>query len=1059
MLIFIGLSAYNLLPGSETISRGGPTYLAQMDSNFVVWMLICAVLVLFMQAGFLLLEAGVVRSKNSINVAQKNSADFVISGVVFFLFGFQLIFGLGESPFFGFGGIEPMQGNASALVVMIYQFGFCATAATIVSGAVAERMKFGAYLFLAVFMAAVIYPMFAHLVWGNAIFPDNPAYLADIGFIDFAGSTVVHTTAGWVALAAILVLGARKGRFDENGKPVEIMGHSSVLAFLGTIILLIGWVGFNAGAVKPEAPELPQIIANTIVAASFGATAGMVVGYVKDNGLFKPMATMTGLLGGLVAITAAVSVVSISGAALVGMIGGIVAILGSYFLTHVLKLDDPLDVVAIHGLAGIAGTLLLVVFGDINQMVNVSRMDQFIVQLEGIGINFLWSFGLGYTFLKLLDMTVGIRVSEEDEIKGLNSAEHGATLGIDKLRFAIDKTLEGSTSLENKSSLKDYRIDIEDGEESSEIAHAFNSILDKHTDTIIKLDQMTKEANAASEAKSEFLATMSHEIRTPMNGVMGMAEILNKTDLDKKQRSFVNIIMTSGSSLLGIINDILDFSKIQAGKMQLDQKTFDLHQTVGEITQMLSPKSSEKLLELIVRIQPDLPQMFVGDMQRIRQMLVNLTGNAIKFTEVGHILIDISGKRLEDDKWTLHFKVIDTGIGIPEEKIDSVFEKFSQVDSSTIRKHDGTGLGLAITSTLASLMDGKIGVSSKLGEGSEFWFEITLQNDVAYKPIIQQISSVKGKRVLVVDDNKINQKILAEQLSLWETEFVSCNDGPEAIAFLDACQKNNIQIDAMILDYHMPEMNGEQLLHKVRAMDNFARTPVMLLTSVDYLDDGRLFSHLGFQAVLNKPALSNEIFRELSEILNMDFNNSCEGINAVQELAGKNTHHAEKSEEVFKQAMSDKTLSASLPAPSNIRQSSNKQASHTVDVLIAEDNEINQVIYAEALKPTGLSFRIVENGEDALHLFQKLKPTVICMDVSMPIMDGLIATQKIRNIETEKDMPPTAIIGITAHALNGDREKCLDSGMDDYLSKPISPDALVAKIMSWRHDRSISYKA
>jgi len=217
LILFIATCAYNLLPGVDTISKSSTVYLAQMESDFVVWMLICAILVLFMQAGFLLLEAGVVRSKNSINVAQKNASDFVICGVIFFLFGFQITFGEGTSPFFGFGGIEPMEGNASALVVMIYQFGF-------------------------------------HIVWGNAILPENPAYLADKSFIDFAGSTVVHSTAAWIALAAIIVLGSRTDRFDENNNPREINGHSSVLAFLGTVILLIGWIGFNAGAVKPEAP-------------------------------------------------------------------------------------------------------------------------------------------------------------------------------------------------------------------------------------------------------------------------------------------------------------------------------------------------------------------------------------------------------------------------------------------------------------------------------------------------------------------------------------------------------------------------------------------------------------------------------------------------------------------------------------------------------------------------------------------------------------------------------------------------------------------------------------
>ena len=1062
LLLIVAICAHYLLPGSSSSHDNAPTYLARMENDFVVWMLICAILVLFMQAGFLLLEAGIVRSKNSINVAQKNAADFVICGVVFFLFGFQLTFGQGTSPFYGFGGIEPMQDNASALVVMIYQFGFCATAATIISGAVSERMKFGSYLVLATLVAAVIYPMYAHLVWGNAIFPDNPAYLADIGFIDFAGSTVVHSTAAWVALAAIMILGPRRERFDENNNPREINGHSSVLAFMGTVILLIGWIGFNAGAVRPAAPELPQIIANTIVSASFGATAGMVLGYVLDRGLFKPMATITGLLGGLVAVTAGVSIISISGAALIGMAGGSIAILGSYVMAHKFKLDDPLDVVPVHGMAGITGTLLLVVLGDQGQMINNSRMDQFMVQVEGIVFNFIWSFGLAYIALRGLNYVWRIRVSEEEEITGLNATEHGVTLGVDKLRIAIEKTLEAPDTATSEHSLKDFRIDVEHGEESAEVATAFNAILDKHTHTIIELDKMTKQANSANQAKSEFLANMSHEIRTPMNGVMGMAEILSKTKLDDKQQSFVGIIISSASSLLGIINDILDFSKMEAGKMQIDERPFNLHELVGEVTQMLSAKITEKKLEIIVRTKPDLPQVFIGDSARIRQMIVNLTGNAIKFTEQGHIFIDIDGEFQENNQWKIRFNVIDTGIGIKEDQLEKVFEKFSQADGSTRREHDGTGLGLAITAKLVSLMSGELGVESEVGKGSNFWFELTLENDTT--AIVPELAktSLQNKRILIVDDNRINQEILEEQLSSWGSEFASCNNGNEALAFLKACAEKNIQIDSMILDYHMPKMNGVDLLNKIRAMDNYATTPVILLTSVDCLDEGGSFSHLGFQEVLIKPTLSYVMHRSLSRIIDADLQADLDSKNAAREMVNNQAQHSEdKVASIFKAALGDEELNSGLAA-SELMQAeaafksyTSEDDDHHVDVLIAEDNEINQVIYTEALKPTGLTYRIVGNGLDAVSLYEKSSPSVICMDISMPIMDGIIATQKIRQLEEHARLKRTPIIGITAHALNGDREQCIDAGMDDYMAKPISPDMFVAKIKSWMENNPI----
>jgi len=1051
LLGIIALAAANILPNHSPIIESGTLNIDVMSNESIIWMLLCAILVLFMQAGFLLLEAGNVRSKNSINVAQKNAADFVVCGVIFFLVGFHLIFGAGSTGLFGFGSIDLLDNNAIALVFLIYHFGFCATAATIVSGAVAERMKFTAYLGVAILLALVIYPMFAHIVWGNTLIAENPAYLTDKGFIDFAGSTVVHATAAWVALAAIIILGARRGRFDESGKPQEIKGNSSVLAFLGTIILLIGWIGFNAGAIHPSAPELPQVIANTIVAACFGATASMILGVTIHKGIFRPQDTMYGMIGGLVAITAGVSVVGVSAAAIIGMTGGLVAILGPLFISHILKLDDPLDVVAVHGFAGVTGTLLVSVFAHPFYLLNGSRLDQFLVQLEGVAINFIWSFGIAFTVLYAINRVWKIRISYEEELEGLNSAEHGISLGVDKLRKALEETLIASENSDGKSAKPlGFRIDIEDGEESAEIATAFNTILDHNDKTISKLQDLHKQANSANKAKSEFLANMSHEIRTPLNGVMGIAELLGKTKLDMQQKSFVDIIWSSASSLLTIINDILDYSKIEAGKMRIEAKSFDLHQAVDDISKSLSSQINGNDMELIVRIDPSLPQFYIGDVNRYKQVLENLVSNANKFTTHGYILIELSGISYENDMWRINTSIEDTGPGIAEDKLDQIFDKFNQLDNSSNRRHDGAGLGLAITSKLVKMMGGTLNVDSKVDVGSKFYFEFPMQVDRAAsttKP--DENIDLVNKRILVVDDNVVNRQIIIENLDTVNTEHVACSSSAEALSFLDALEQRNVKLDAMILDFNMPEMNGAQLLAKIRSNPYFRDVPAMLLSSVDIM--ATEFENTKFQAILNKPALANLVHFTLQQIIHDAAANSTAEPTKTPAPKPSHAEQIKTAEEAFRNALLDEPLSENVEQK-NLEINKiliSKKKDNPLDVLIAEDNEVNRIIFAEAMKATGLRYRIVENGEEAVAYFQSENPTIICMDVSMPVMDGLVATRTIREIEARDNISRTPIIGVTAHALNGDKKKCLEAGMDDYLTKPVSPEKLNAKIRSY----------
>lgn len=542
-------------------------------------------------------------------------------------------------------------------------------------------------------------------------------------------------------------------------------------------------------------------------------------------------------------------------------------------------------------------------------------------------------------------------------------------------------------------------------------------------------------AEAADRAKSEFLANMSHEIRTPMNGVLGMAELLARTDLTPRQKTFTDVIVKSGNALLTIINDVLDFSKINAGQLTLDPAPFVLGEAVEDVATLISARVAEKNLELIVRIDPRLPSHVIGDVGRLRQIITNMVGNAVKFTERGHVLVDVSGQQV-DDMVSLKVRVEDTGIGIPADKLQSVFEKFAQVDGSSTRRHEGTGLGLAIAARLVDLMHGHIGVESELGKGSVFWFTAMLP---AYEA--QQTGGgivpvdVTGARVLVIDDNPVNREILLEQLRSWGFDCAAAESGAIGLAFLDRSAQLGASVDCVILDYQMPGMNGADVAKAIASDSRTSSIPVVLLTSVDQVDFGRMVLDFGIAAHLTKPARSAVLLGTV--------------IAAVQKARSQGGKTEFVREPVRHAPPPPAFTVIRGPAPTPLIQPEPMQLhGEALDVLVAEDNEVNQLVFGQILSGLGLSHRIAGNGRTAVEMYRTFKPRLMLMDVSMPEMNGYEATRAIRAEEAQTGRH-TPIIGVTAHALKGDREKCIEAGMDDYLPKPVSPDKLGAKIGTW----------
>ena len=888
----------------------------ELDLN-VIWVVGCAGLVLLMQPGFMCLESGLTRSKNSINVAIKNLVDLGISVCFFWCFGYAIMFGADQAGLIGSSGFfVSLESDPKLAAFFLFQMMFCGTSTTIVSGALAERLKFKGYLAIAMLISGLIYPLYGHWAWNGATTGQLYGWLGKLGFVDYAGSSVVHSVGGWVSLAALLVVGSRTGRFIRQKRKGSLFRtpdwesrkiHGSNLPFsvLGVMLLWVGWFGFNGGSTFALSNEIPVIIVHTVLSGAAGMIGAGILGWQR-RGMVEAETLINGSIAGLVSITAACNSVTTPAAMLIGAVGGITMLLLTDWIEH-WGIDDGVDAVALHGFAGAWGTLAVGLFGNLEILnTGLSRHNQVLVQLLGIAVCFVWSFGITYLVLLSLNRIYPLRVSLEEEEMGLNVAEHNAKTEVYELFQVMDQ----------QAKTQDYSLRVPESPftEVGKIAHRYNQVMAsvesyslqlerlnanleqtvaERTAQLVytnaELEQANNELKRLDSLKDEFLANTSHELRTPLNSIIGISESLidGATGVLSEQTSAnLAIIANSGRRLFNLVSDILDFSQILNENLSLRLKAVGVREVVEIVLILCRPLVVNKELQLVNGISDNIPAIR-ADEDRLQQILYNIVGNAIKFTDQGRV--EVTAQQ-QDDPEELIITVVDTGIGIPEEKRDRIFESFEQGQGFSAREYGGVGLGLSVTKKLIESHGGNIWLESIVGEGSRFSFTMPVATDVDYKAtevsafqeVISSLSLVqqpqiplnqaaktdgKTTKVLIVDDDPANLQVLINNLSLAETnyEISQASEGKSALALLE----DGLDPDIILLDVMMPKMTGYEVAAKLREKYPLDQLPILLLTAKTQVQDIVTGLNVGANDYLSKPISRNELIARMQTQTNL----------------------------------------------------------------------------------------------------------------------------------------------------------------------------------------------